>query len=95
MNNNFIVDGSELLNRIIKYAFEGIIVAFAAFFIPGKNKMSYMDIITIGIIAAATFSLLDLFAPSIGSGVRNGAGLGIGFNLVGTNMVGGGAPMFR
>lgn len=93
--SGFIVDGSELLNRIIKYLFEGIIVAFAAFFIPGKNKMNATDIITIGIIAAATFSLLDLFAPSIGSGVRNGAGLGIGFNLVGTNMVGGGAPMFK
>lgn len=90
--SDFVVDGSELLNRIIKYFFEGIIVALAAFFIPGKNKIDIVDIMTIGIIAAATFSILDLFAPSIGSGVRNGAGLGIGFNLVGTNMIGGGAP---
>lgn len=91
--SDFVVDGAELLNRIIKYFFEGIIVALAAFFIPGKNKIDIVDIMTIGIIAAATFSILDLFAPSIGSGVRNGAGLGIGFNLVGTNMIGGGAPM--
>jgi hypothetical protein len=90
--SDFVVDGAELLNRIIKYFFEGIIVALAAFFIPGKNKIDIVDIMTIGIIAAATFSILDLFAPSIGSGVRNGAGLGIGFNLVGTNMIGGGAP---
>ena len=91
--SDFVVDGAELLNRIIKYFFEGIIVALAAFFIPGKNKIDIVDIMTIGIIAAATFSILDLFAPSIGSGVRNGAGLGIGFNLVGTNMIGGGAPV--
>lgn len=90
--SDFVVDGAELLNRIIKYFFEGIIVALAAFFIPGKNKIDIVDIMTIGIIAAATFSILDLFAPSIGSGVRNGAGLGIGFNLVGTNMIGGGGP---
>lgn len=90
---DFIVDGAELINRILKYLFEGIIVALAAFFIPGKNKLNVSDVITIGIIAAATFSLLDLFAPSIGNSVRNGAGMGIGFNLVGTNLVGGGAPL--
>ena len=91
----FMVEGTELLNRIIKYFFEGIIVALAAFFIPGKHKIDVVDIITIGVVAAATFSILDLFAPSIGSGVRNGAGLGIGFNLVGTNMVGGGSPLMK
>jgi hypothetical protein len=89
MSNNFTVDGAELINRILKYLFEGIIVALAAFFIPGKNKLNIGDVVTIGIIAAATFSLLDLFAPSIGNSVRNGAGMGIGFNLVGTNLMGG------
>lgn len=33
-------------------------------------------------MAAATFSVLDIFIPSVGASARNGAGLGIGFNLV-------------
>jgi hypothetical protein len=39
--------------------------------------------IILGLVAASTFAVLDLFAPSIGSSVRSGAGYGIGFNLVG------------
>jgi hypothetical protein len=92
--SDFSIDGRELFLRIFKYIFEGLVVAVAAFFIPGK-KMGAKEIVTIGIVAAATFSVLDLFAPSMSSGVRNGAGMGIGFNLVGTNLMGGGAPMIR
>jgi ABC-type Co2+ transport system permease subunit len=76
------LDVKELLSRIIKYIVEGLIVAIAAYFIPGK-KLSIEEILTIGVIAAATFSVLDLFSPSIGSSARAGAGLGIGVNMVG------------
>ena len=82
MNSEYTFDAKELFMRIFKYFFEGLIVSIAAFLIPGK-KMKADEIITIGIIAAATFSVLDLFAPSIGASVRNGAGLGIGLNLAG------------
>jgi len=82
-------DAKELVMRIFKYLFEGLIVAVAEYLIPGK-KMKAEEIITIGIVAAATFSVLDLFAPSIGSSVRSGAGLGIGLNLTGL----GGVPTF-
>lgn len=82
MENEYTFDFRELFMRIFKYLFEGVIVAFAAFMIPGK-KIKPEEIVTIGVIAAATFSVLDLFAPSIGSSVRTGAGLGIGFNLTG------------
>jgi hypothetical protein len=54
--------------------------------------MKAEDILLIGMIAAATFAVLDLFAPSIGSSVRSGAGFGIGANLAGFP---GGAPMIR
>jgi hypothetical protein len=37
----------------------------------------------IGLSAAITFFLLDLFAPSVGSGARTGAGFGIGAQIVG------------
>lgn len=80
MNPNF--DIREFIMRVMKYIAEGLIVAVAAFVIPGK-KLSIEEVITIGVIAAATFSVLDLFSPSIGSTARAGAGLGIGVNLVG------------
>ena len=80
--DNLTFDGQELLMRIFKYIFEGLVVSIAAYLIPGK-KLGVEEIITIGIVAAATFSVLDLFAPSISSSVRTGAGLGIGVNLVG------------
>lgn len=81
-HENINVDFRELVSRIVKYLFEGLIVAVAAYLIPGK-KLAFEEIITIGVIAAATFSVLDLFAPSIGQSVRTGAGLGIGVNLTG------------
>jgi hypothetical protein len=81
-SNNISLDVKELFIRIFKYLFEGLIVSIAAYLIPGK-KLGADEIITIGVLAAATFSVLDLFAPSISASVRNGAGLGIGVNLVG------------
>lgn len=81
--SDFAFDGSEILVRFFKYAFEGAIVAVAAYFIPGR-KLDPEDIMIIALIAAATFAVLDLFAPSIGNSVRTGAGLGIGANLVGS-----------
>ena len=36
-----------------------------------------------GLVAAATFSLLDLFAPSVSGSARQGAGFGVGAGLVG------------
>lgn len=76
------LDASELLVRFFKYILEGFIVCIAAYFIPG-HKLSIQEIIILGLVAAATFAVLDLFAPAIGSSVRTGAGMGIGFNLVG------------
>lgn len=95
MDSQLALDGREVLVRIFKYLFEGIIVAFAAFFIPGK-QMKVPEVLVIGIVAAATFSMLDLFAPSVGASVRQGAGFGVGANLVsfpngGPNV----APYFR
>lgn len=78
----FAFDGSEILMRFFKYALEGTIVAFAAYFIPQKETAAE-DVLMIALIAAATFAVLDLFAPAVGATVRTGAGFGIGANLVG------------
>jgi ABC-type Co2+ transport system permease subunit len=75
-------DFSELIKRAIKYLVEGIMVAIAAYAIP-KKALNVEEIIIIALMAAATFSVLDVFVPSIASSARGGAGFGIGANLVG------------
>jgi hypothetical protein len=73
---------SDILARLVKYAFEGLAVALAAYFFPGKSlKMS--EIGMIAITALATFAVLDIYAPSVGASARTGAGFGIGASLVG------------
>ena len=45
--------------------------------------MNVEEIVMIAITAAATFALLDMYAPSIGSAARQGTGFGIGANMSG------------
>ncbi|AET72917.1 hypothetical protein PGAG_00027 [Phaeocystis globosa virus 12T] len=74
----------ELVKRAVKYLVEGIMVAIVAFVIPPeKRALKYEEIATIALMAAATFSILDTFTPSIGASARSGAGMGIGANMVG------------
>jgi hypothetical protein len=83
---NKLVDINELFRRAVKYAVEGVMVALAAYIIPvglkNKNKLKLDEILLIALTATATFAVLDTYAPSIGSGVRTGAGFGIGANMV-------------
>jgi len=74
-------DFSEFLKRAIKYIVEGIMVAIAAFVIP-QRKMKVEEVVIIALTAAATFSVLDVFVPSMAGSARGGAGFGIGANLV-------------
>tara|TARA_B110000211_G_C14092359_1_gene559887 strand:+ start:7799 stop:8089 length:291 start_codon:yes stop_codon:yes gene_type:complete len=80
-------DLQEIVKRAVKYLVEGAAVAVAAYYIPQK-KMELEEIIMIALTAAATFALLDMYAPSIGTAARQGAGFGIGANLAGFPMVG-------
>lgn len=74
----------ELVKRAIKYLVEGLMVAIVAFVVPPeKRALKYEEIATIALMAAATFSILDTFTPSIGASARSGAGMGIGANMVG------------
>jgi ABC-type Co2+ transport system permease subunit len=73
---------SEIINRIVKYLVEGLFVAVAAVFIP-KRSLPVDEILSLGLVAAAVFAILDVVSPSIGSSARTGAGLGLGANLVG------------
>jgi hypothetical protein len=75
-------DMQEALRRVVKYLIEGAAVAFAAYYFP-KKKMNLEEITVIAITGAATFAVLDMFAPSISDAARKGAGFGIGATHVG------------
>jgi len=78
---NGLINVGELVKRIIKYLVEGLMVAIAAYAIP-KRSLNIEEIILIALTAAATFSILDTYVPTMGTSARNGAGLGIGLNMV-------------
>ena len=77
-----LLDLNELLKRAIKYLIVGLAVAICAMLIP-KKALNIEEIIIIALTAAATFSILDVFIPAMGSSARNGAGLTLGSGLVG------------
>ncbi len=72
----------EITKKIIKYLVEGLIVALACFAIP-KQSLDLEAIGLIALVAAMTFSILDVYIPSMGVSARQGAGLGIGFGISG------------
>jgi hypothetical protein len=80
------VDMGDLVARVVKYAFEGLAVALAAYLLPGYmggKSLRMSEIGMISLVAMATFALLDVYAPSVGASARTGAGFGIGAHLVG------------
>ena len=74
-------DLGELVKRALKYFVEGLIVALAAYVIPSK-RLRLDETLLIALVAAATFSILDTYLPSLAVSARTGAGFGIGANLV-------------
>jgi hypothetical protein len=76
------IDMGDLVVRLVKYLLEGLAVAFAAALFPGK-PLRFGEIAMLGLTATAVFAVLDIYAPSVGSSARTGAGFGIGANLVG------------
>lgn len=73
---------AEIVNRVIKYLIEGLVIATAAIFIP-KKALPLDEIATLAVIAAVVFAILDAVSPSVGVTARQGAGFGLGANLVG------------
>ena len=75
----------DFFNRALKYLLEGLAVAVAAIYIP-KRSLPLDEIAALALVAAAVFALLDVLAPSVGATARQGAGFGLGANLVGFPM---------
>ena len=76
------LDLGELIRRAVKYLVEGVMVAIAAYAIP-KKSLNLDEVALIALTAAATFSILDTYVPSMAVTARSGAGFGMGANLVG------------
>ena len=73
---------AEIVNRIIKYLIEGVVIAAAAIFSP-KKALPLDEVATLAVLAAVVFAILDAVSPSVGGTARQGAGFGLGANLVG------------
>ena len=76
---------AEIVNRVIKYLIEGLVIAAAAIFIP-KKSLPLDEVATLAVLAAVVFAILDAVSPSVGVTARQGAGFGLGANLVGFPM---------
>ena len=66
------LDLGELVRRAVKYLVEGIMVAIAAYAIP-KKSLQMDEVLLIALTAAATFSILDTYVPSLAVSARSGA----------------------
>ena len=66
---------------LIKYLLEGLAVAVAAYYIP-RRTVNVQEVIMIALTAAATFAVLDQFAPAFSRGARQGAGFGVGAKML-------------
>lgn len=73
---------SEILNRVVKYLIEGLVIAIAAVLIP-KKSLPMDEVATLAVLAAVVFAILDAASPSVGVTARQGAGFGLGASMVG------------
>jgi hypothetical protein len=75
------INWNEVIVRAFKYIIEGLAVAAALFLI--RHRLNLDEILIVAATASAVFAILDTFTPSIGSYMRQGTGMGLGFNFVG------------
>lgn len=80
---NFSFDFDEIIVRLCKYGLEGLVVGVCAWLLPANHKLPVSNVILIALVAAATFSLLDMLAPSLAQHARTGAGFSLGAAAVG------------
>lgn len=81
MNELELATPKELCKRVVKFLVLGCVVAVAALLIQRKLKAE--EVIMLSLVSAATFALLDMYAPTVAPHAHQGAGLGIGLSMVG------------
>ncbi len=75
------IDTRTLCKMVVKYITLGLVIAIVCLVLP-KQKLDIESIISLALVAAATFAILDLFAPTLSGPAQLGAGLGIGYGMV-------------
>jgi hypothetical protein len=75
-----VFDFREALVRFLKYTIEGLAVGTSAMLMQ-QNPPTLEEAIILSVIASATFSIIDLFAPSLSPGMRLSTGAKIGAQL--------------
>lgn len=74
----------QLGKTIAKYFIQAFAIIIVAHWIQkGMGRINVREILLLAAIGAATYFVLDIFAPSVGNAARVGAGFGIGLNQVG------------
>lgn len=72
----------KIVKKIIAYIIEGIAIALVIYAVS-KKTMSMNKFIIIAISLILTIGVLDLLAPEISAGAKQGYGFGTGWGLVG------------
>jgi len=79
------VNNPQMVLRVLfRYLIEGMAVMFVAHrLLKGQSFENFGDLIILGVTAATVLSLIDTFAPpNVIKGIRQGAGMAIGYNMV-------------
>ena len=74
---------ADVIQRVTKYLLEGLAVAVAMVLVMKKKSPDYEEVLSVAVVAAVVFGILDTISPSIAGSTRAGAGFGLGANLVG------------
>ena len=74
------VDWMLVLRRLLSYLTLGIAVALASRFLLKQARME--DVLTLAIVCAALYSLLDLVNPSMGSTAKLASAAHLGWSVV-------------
>ena len=84
------IDVQEVIKRMVKYLVEGLAVGLVGMVLVMRKKrgnvnMTYqaVNVAVMAVTAGAVFAILDTYAPTISVSARQGAGFGVGANLVG------------
>lgn len=70
------------LTHLITYILEGAAIAVIIYFL-GRRKINWIEAVGLALTVSVSFIILDLFAPTIGLGARQGTGFGLGLQQVG------------
>ena len=65
LSNGQILQHNSFLQRILKYIIAGIIIAFATYYFIGKDFSNSKQLVSVIIIIAIIFAVMDIISPSI------------------------------